>query len=243
MNRFLLKAIEIKESTITVTDKDLIHYILDVMRFKAGDRVGFFDGKGTEYRCLIDKVLDGKMLFTVEEVSSGLIRDNTFVTVACAIPKKSKFDDIVDKLVQLGANRIIPLNTQRVIVKIDKAKSALRKARWQKIAEAALQQSQRSDSVTVECVKDLKSVLSDCAEYDVKLIATLIGHRKPLREALKDKKQKKVLILIGPEGDFTQEEVDFAMRAGCVAVSLGGNVLRVETAAVAVLSYIMLDSA
>lgn len=82
--------------------------------------------------------------------------------------------------------------------------------------------------------------MSDSGSFDLKLIPTLTGERKPCKEILKESKAKNILVIIGPEGDFTSEELDSAKKAGCIPVSLGDLVLRVETAAVAVASFIHL---
>lgn len=94
--------------------------------------------------------------------------------------------------------------------------------------------------MVIESVKNLVEVLSSKDEYDLKLIATLSGQRRILKELIAKSKPKNILILIGPEGDFTGREVRLARKAGCIPVSLGKLVLRVETAAVAIVSFIRL---
>jgi 16S rRNA (uracil1498-N3)-methyltransferase len=152
-------------------------------------------------------------------------------------------DDIVDKLTQLGVERIIPLKTERVIIKLDKDKEVSRLARWRKLAQAAAEQSQRQNLPVIEPIKDLKEFLVQAKTlYDLKLISTLMdSKRKSLKEIFKGLKPQKVLVLIGPEGDFSPEEVDLAKKSGCIPASLGDLVLRVETAAIAVVSYIRLS--
>ena len=160
------------------------------------------------------------------------------ITVACAIPKASKMDDIVDKLTQLGVDRIIPLETEREIIKLDKHKRIFRQARWKKIALNASRQSQRNTLPAIESIKNIKELLSQVDAYDLRLIPTLTGIREAFQEILTKAKAKDILVFIGPEGDFTQEEINLAKRAGFIPVSLGDLVLRVETAAVAVASFI-----
>ncbi|MBU1727106.1 MAG: RNA methyltransferase, partial [Candidatus Omnitrophica bacterium] len=161
------------------------------------------------------------------------------LTIACALPKKAKFDDIVDKLTQLGVDGIIPLNTKRVIVKIDKKKEVVRLERWRKIAMSAAKQSQRASVPVVGHLKSIEEVLKE-GDYDLKLIPHLSGKRRSLKEAIEKASPKNILILIGPEGDFTDEEVALAVKYGCVPVSLGELVLRVDTAAIAVASFVRL---
>jgi 16S rRNA (uracil1498-N3)-methyltransferase len=198
-----------------------------------------FDEQGNEYNCLI-RQLSNK---TIElKIKARLSKRETKIqiTVACAIPKKSRMDEIIDKLTQLGVDRIIPLESERVIIKLDKSKKILRKMRWEKIALSSSQQSQRNILPMIEPIKDIKEVLTQAGDFDLKLIPTLMGERKSLRKILAKAKPKNILVLIGPEGDFTAEEVDLAIKSGCIPVSLGDLVLRVETAAIAVTSFIKL---
>ncbi|PIP18804.1 MAG: 16S rRNA methyltransferase [Candidatus Omnitrophica bacterium CG23_combo_of_CG06-09_8_20_14_all_41_10] len=163
------------------------------------------------------------------------------LTIACAIPKKSKFDDIVDKLTQLGVYRIIPLKTERVVVKLDKRKEELRSKRWNRIALSASQQSQRNNIPVVEPVQKFKDVLVRSKDFDLKLIPTLAGQRKSLPEVILSLlPMAKILVLIGPEGDFSDGEIKLALENGFIPVTLGDLVLRVDTAAIAVVSFIRL---
>jgi len=194
------------------------------------------------------------------------------ITVACAIPKKVKMDEIVDKLTQLGVVCIIPLQTERVIVKLDKQKKLQRLLRWEKIASSAVKQSQRNKFVEIKPVTDFKELIADTQDFDLKLIPTLEGERKSLRNILSSsfilchprasgdlKKMdsrfhgndvmnvhkvvpKSIIVLIGPEGDFTPQEITLAKAAGFLPISLGKQVLRVDTAAIAAVSFIKLNA-
>lgn len=215
-----------------------------------------FDGLGRQYLCLI-KELSDKVTLEIQKkdrASSIGHRASSKLTIACAIPKKSKIDDIIDKLTQLGVDKIIPLKTERVVVKLDKNKIISRLKRWEKIALSAAEQSKRNNIPIISPIKELKEVLAEAGEYDLKLIPTLSGDRKTLKEVLNrvlnrdsdhfSRSRKMVavpiLVLIGPEGDFSPGEVELARKAGCIPVTLGDLVFRVETAAVAVASFIKL---
>jgi 16S rRNA (uracil1498-N3)-methyltransferase len=239
MHRFYCPIQNISGNKIIISDKDQVHHLRDVLRLKAEDKVIVFDEQSNEYNCLI-RQLSNK---TIElKIKARLSKRETKIqiTVACAIPKKSRMDEIIDKLTQLGVDRIIPLESERVIIKLDKSKKILRKMRWEKIALSSSQQSQRNILPMIEPIKDIKEVLTQAGDFDLKLIPTLMGERKSLRKILAKAKPKNILVLIGPEGDFTAEEVDLAIKSGCIPVSLGDLVLRVETAAIAVTSFIKL---
>jgi len=238
MNRFYSDSGNISGDKIIISDKSQVHHIKDVLRLEVDEKVVVFDDKGREYASVIEELLPKEVVIRVVKENKVALAPKVRVTVACAIPKKSKMDDIIDKLTQLGVDRIIPLLTERVIVKLDKRKEILRKERWEKIALSSAKQSQRNIMPVVEPVKDIREVLSASEEYDLKLIPTLFGERKSLREVLNKSSARNILFLIGPEGDFSEEEIELAKKAGFLAVSLGDSVLRVETAALCVASFI-----
>jgi len=238
MQRFFSYLKNISGAKIIISDKQQFHHIRDVLRLKEKEKVVVFDEKGNEYSAEIEKILTQGIILKVKDKSSHKTGGGFKITVACAIPKKSRMDDIIDKLTQLGVHRIIPLKTERVIVKLDKHKERLRHERWKKIAVSAAQQSQRNTLPVIEPIKDIEEVLSSAGDFDLKLIPTLTGERKALRDVFNDFGAGNVLVLIGPEGDFTDEEVVLAVKSGCIPVSLGNSVLRVETAAIAVVSIL-----
>jgi len=238
MPRFYVTSQGITGDKITITDKSQVHHIHNVVRLKAKEEVVVFDDRSNEYKTEIVKSSSQSIILKIKERKKNTIRKKAFITIACAIPKKSKIDDIIDKLTQLGVDRIIPLETERVIVNLDEKKKGARLERWKKIAQSASLQSQRNNLPIIDPVRNLKEVLSCAQGFDLKLIPTLLGERESLKNIITKSKYKNILVLIGPEGDFTQEEVALAKQAGSIPVSLGDLVLRVETAAIAVVSFI-----
>ena len=238
MHRLFVPPDNISVDEIRVSDKEQVNHLKNVLRLKAGAEIVVFDGQGNEFNCAVEVVAKEVVLKIKSRNSSK--KTGSSITIACAIPKKSKMDDIIDKLTQLGVDKIIPLETERVIVRLDKNKKAQRQERWQKIAQSASEQSQRSTIPVIEPVKNVSEVLTAAKNYDLKLIPTLYGKRKSLKEVFSGSVPKNVLVFIGPEGDFSDEEVGLAVKAGCIPVSLGQEVLRVETAAVAAASFIKL---
>lgn len=240
MHRFFCPSSNISAGIIVVDDKDKIHHLKNVLRLKMQDEVVIFDDKGNEYKAKIEKLSWQNAAMIIKEKYQAHVQKKLKITVACALTKGSKIDDIIDKLTQLGVDRIIPLLTERVIVKLDRHKALLRKARWEKIAFTASQQSQRNNIPLIDAIKDIEDVLQESKDFDLKLIPTLFGNRKSLKGIFTGAHPKNILVLIGPEGDFTDTEVDLAKKAGCIPVSLGDLVLRVETAAIATISFIRL---
>lgn len=240
MHRFYVSSGNISAKAIVISDRKDTHHIKDVLRLKVDEPAVIFDESGNEYRCVVKELLRDKVYFTIREkykVTPKAVRPR--VTIACAIPRHNRMDEIVDKLTQLGVERIIPLETERVVVKLDRRRQELRLERWRKIAASAAKQSQRNNLPLIEQVQGLKDVLIDSGRYGLKLIAALTGKQKSLKEALRGN-TKEILALVGPEGDFTPAEIELAKSAGCIVVSLGDLVLRVDTAAAAIAGFIRL---
>lgn len=237
MNRVYCLSSCKKNDTIEITDKEQLHH-LHVLRVEPGEKLAAFDEQGNEYRAELFSLSRSKAVLAVKEALAPKKSGSPFLTIACAIPKKSHIDDIIDKLTQVGADRIIPMVTERVIVRMDKADAALRQKRWEKIALNASLQSQRSTVPAISAAQDIGSVIAGSSGFGMKLIATLAGERKTLKQLLRDKKPSSILALIGPEGDFSDGETRSASLAGFVPVAFGANVLRVETAAVYIASAI-----
>ena len=240
MHRFFSPSENISGNKIIITDKAALHHIRDVLRLKQNEPVIVFDDAAKEYDCSVGKI-SPEFILNIKGKRPPLKDQKICLNIACAIPKKSKLDDIIDKLTQIGVDRIMPLLTERVIVKLDKDKEKSRLKRWEKIAKSASEQCARNSIPVIDLPQDIKEALRKSAGFDLKLIPTLSGKRKSLKEALADAKPKNIMVFIGPEGDFTEKEVGLAREAGFIPVSLGDLVLRVETAAIAVASFIRLN--
>jgi 16S rRNA (uracil1498-N3)-methyltransferase len=237
MHRFFTD--KITGGRAVINDREQLHHIKDVLRLKPGDAVDISDNTGVEYSGLVTAISKQQVELKVA-VKKTAPESQLKLTVACAVPKNTRFDDIVDFLTQLGVERIIPMRTERVIVKLDSARAEEKHKRWQKIAQSAAQQSQRSRIPIIDPVTDIGKVITESDGYSLKLIPHLSGERKLIREVVAGKKPDSIIILIGPEGDFTPGEVMLALHYGFTAVSLGDTVLRVAAAAMAAASYIEL---
>ena len=241
MNRFYCSVSDVRQDKIIISDSGQVHHIKDVLRFEIGEKAAIFDNEGNVYTARLENISEKKAEFRVEAKKLKVDSKRAVITVACAIPKKDKIDDIIDKLTQLGVDRIIPLISERVIVRMDKAKEVQRWKRWEKIALSACKQSQRDSVPVVEPVTDFAELTGRSREFDLKLIPNLLGERKSLKECLSGKKVGSVLALIGPEGDFTPEEINSAVKSGFIPVSFGDLVFRVETAAVYIASILQYE--
>ncbi|MEX0885695.1 MAG: RsmE family RNA methyltransferase [Phycisphaeraceae bacterium] len=203
-------------------DNEQARHARRVLRLKPGDRVELFDGAGRLARATLD-VGAGGVRCRVEHVEVH-DRVGPVVTVASAMPKGSRAEDMVDMLAQLGVDRVLPLRTQRSVVHPRPGKLE----RLERRAIEAAKQSRRLWVTRVEPTRDLADVLGE--EADVRLIASLGAAARPLP---KIDQAVRITVLIGPEGGWTREEEEAVRTAGYQPVSLGAHVMRIETAAVA----------
>jgi len=223
--------------SISISDDGQLHHLRDVLRLKVNDGVVVFDSDGNEHSGVITAIERKRAVIKVtasKPARSGKMK----LTIACAIPKGDRMDDIIDQLTQLGVERIIPMETARVVVRLDDARKEARLKRWRKIALNAARQSQRNSIPLIDPVTNVTGVISSSQDFDLKLIPNLEGERRLIKDVPAAPRPKSVIVLIGPEGDFTPEEIGLALGAGFLPVSLGDTVLRVATAAVAVASYL-----
>ena len=226
---------------IVINERDQVHYLCDVLRLKIKDDVFVFNGRGKEYHCQIQKLSPkGITLLKKEEIKMRL-QWKINLTIASALPKqKRRFDDLVDKLSQLGVDRIIPMVTERVIVHWDYNQRQQHHQRWCKIARQACIQSGRNKLPIVEPIKEINKILAHTEPYDLKLIPTLLEKKRNFRDVLGEPLPGNALILIGPEGDFTPQELAQAKETGFIPVFLGDLVLRLDTASIAVAAFFRL---
>ncbi len=238
MSHFFLRS-PVSGDKVSITEPAQIHHIRNVLRLRNGAQITVSDSAGAQFGGVIRAITQSQVVIEITRrlpVVPGKLK----VIVACSIPAHGKMDEIIDKLTQLDVAVIIPMMATRCVVRLEKD-SAARLARWRKIALNAAEQSQRRVLPVIEPVLNLGEVLEKGQEYQLKMIPTLIGATKPLQSTVANVAPTSIIVLIGPEGDFTQEEVGQAMQAGFIPVSLGPTVLRVETAAVAVASFLKLS--
>jgi 16S rRNA (uracil1498-N3)-methyltransferase len=238
MNRFFCKFSDVQGDKIKISDLKELHHLKDVLRFKPGERATIFDEQGNEYSVKLRNLSAGEAEFSVLEKKNRTDLPRTGIVIACAIPKKSKIDDIIDKLTQLGVDRIIPLITERVIVKLNEDKGLKRHKRWENIALTASKQSQRNSVPVIDPATGFPELIARSEKFDLKLIPNLAGQRKALKEIFGKSRPSNVLVLIGPEGDFTDQEIAAAIRAGFIPVTFGDQVFRVETACLYIASIL-----
>jgi 16S rRNA (uracil1498-N3)-methyltransferase len=234
--RFFISPEQVSGQSITISGED-VHHIVKVLRMKTGDELLLCDGTGSEYSVKIAQVNKSDITTEVKARSGREIR-YPLITLGQGLPKSDKMDWIVQKATELGVANIVPLVTERTIVKIkDEGK---RISRWQKIAREAAMQSNRADIPAVGRIVSYNDFLrTPNAELPTLFLLPWEEGTVPIKGILRaNPGMKNIVVLIGPEGGFSAHEAEAAQGKGFHLVSLGPNILRTETAAIAVLSMI-----
>ena len=234
MSRFYVPSECVSGGKITVRGDEL-HHARDVMRLASGDAIVVFDGTGKEYHGVILKVDKGQMAVEIKKTVERKIEGCRLILVQ-ALPKSDKMDIIIEKATELGVGRIIPVTTERTVIRPDAKKESSKAERWRKIALVAAKQCGRTTIPEVMPITGFEDSLKSVNDAEIKIIPCLSEDTKPLKEVLVGRKAGSAAVFIGPEGDFTGKEIDAARNTGAVPVSLGLEILRSETAAICALS-------
>ena len=237
MSRFFIPRDSVKGNIISVTGEEA-HHIADVMRLKVKDKVVTFDGTGKEYIGVIKEVGKKSIVIDVTDTREAPKTLAPRVTLIQAIPKREKIEYLIEKATELGVDSIVPVFTERTIPNWDEEKRASHVIRWRKIAREASKQCGRLDIPKVPEIAQFSNIIIDEKLSGLKLIAALADDTEPIRRALKDFKGDQIIVAIGPEGDFTPDEVKSAVERGFISVSLGFRVLKSDTAGLFALSVI-----
>ena len=243
MTQFFADASQINtdEHRLVITGDDYNH-IKNVLRMRPGEEFSVrCQGVPREYRCGILEFTDTDVICEIRFIKEDDTELPVKVTVYQALPKADKMETVIQKCVELGAVRIIPVRTSRCVVKLDDKKAKAKCERWQQIAEAAAKQSQRGIIPVVGPVMNLDEALEDASKLDVRLMPyELAGDMAATRKIISDiAPDAGVGIFIGPEGGFDENEVTRASERGFAPITLGRRILRTETAAMTVMGWLV----
>ena len=232
MTRIFVKDV-LTISSDHVLDKEDSHYLASVLRMREGEELEVVDGKGRVYTASICEVSKNSCVLTITGVQQGSHEMSTKITLYQSVSKGERMDLTIQKSVELGVNRIVPVISDRCVVKLEGKKN--KSDRWQKIAlEAARQSGRDIIPVVTEPVSFAEAVKS--ADERLKVIPWEEAEGLTLKGVISARKADSIAVFIGPEGGFTPAEADMARAHGIEPVTLGKRILRTETAAVTAVS-------
>ena len=243
MHQFFVapEQININDKSVTIIGADVNH-VRNVLRMKPGEEISVSNGQdGREYRCGIRSMEEDRIFCELRFIKEDKVELPARVYLFQALPKADKMELIIQKAVELGVYRIIPVAARRCIVKLDERKAASKIQRWQGIAEAAAKQSKRAVIPEVTGVSGFEEAVRTASAMDVRLIPYELAE-----DMSKTKEQigalqpgQEIAVFIGPEGGFEEAEIALALSNGVEPITLGKRILRTETAGMTVLSWIM----
>ena len=243
MHRFYLAPEDWNPDALVLSGPEA-HHCRNVLRLESGNKVVLFDGRGREVTAEITSADSSKIqLRKLHEAQSAPLRCQ--ITLGQAIPKGKNMDLIVQKAVEIGAAEIAPIISDRTVVRLDEESAASKQSKWQTVAIEAAKQCGQNWLPQVHVPQTMSQFFQQARRFDLQLIGSLQSDAVHLKEILAEyaDRPKNVLLLVGPEGDFTPAELSLARSHGCRPITLGPIVLRVETASIyclSILSYELL---
>lgn len=242
MHRFYLPPECCKGNALQLNEREA-HHAMHVLRVKPGETVVVLDGAGSEFLCETAECLRKTVALHVKQknvVPFPLCQ----ITLRQAIPKGKIIESIIQKSVELGAHRIVPLLTERVVTHLGDGDKASKRERWRQVAIEAIKQCGAAWLPEIELPITIDEVLAQKEQLDLSLVGSLQADCRHPRECVQEFQSKhgrlpqSAAIWIGPEGDFTPDELKAIETGGARPISLGRLVLRVETAAIYCLSIL-----
>ena len=244
MRRFFTEPQNISGNTVQIIE-DAKH-IEKVLRMQCGDQILVFDGTGYEYTARITSVSKTVCTAEILDKQLSLSEPKTHITLFQGLPKSGKMELIVQKAVELGVSRIVPVMMERCVTKIANSAAGAEKAkRWNKVSVEAAKQCGRGLIPQVSEPVDFKTAVGELSRLELPLMPyEVLGHEGhcDLKTVLSEHKDAtEIGILVGPEGGFAESEAEYAKAMGVHTIGLGKRILRTETVSGAVIPVIMFD--
>ena len=237
MRRFYLPPAACQGDKLVLTHREA-HHAAHVLRLHPGDEVTVLDGAGTRLTCAV-KNLSRKTIELSVRLRQKIPRPPFEITLLQAIVKGKTMETIVEKATELGASRVVPLITERVVSQLDAQRSDSKHEKWQLTAIESIKQCGSPWLPQIDAPKRLHEILKEAGSFDVAFVASLRGgsHIRQWLEPLRIP-PRSACVWIGPEGDFTNPELDAIEASGAKPITLGPLVLRADTAAIASLAVL-----
>jgi 16S rRNA (uracil1498-N3)-methyltransferase len=239
MPTFLVQRANISGDTAVLAGTEAGH-MLRSLRLSVGDSFLAFDEEGTRYRMRILEATSRSLRAEILEVFAPEPPPPVAVTLLVGLPKADKMDFILEKATELGVSRIVPFRSSRTIPRVDPSDARKRLLRWERVALAAAKQCGSGRVPEVSAIVPYADALRRAADHEGRIIF-YEGEKgfslKPALSGMRD--AKSIALVVGPEGGFSPDEVREAVASGCRPAGLGPRILRVETAALAVLSMVI----
>ena len=235
--KFFVSPDAVRGSFLTLDGENAAH--AKVLRLRRGDSVVVCDGCGNDYRCTVSDSSPQQVCLVVNSTEPSGAEPPVACSVYMAYAKADKLEHVIQKATELGAYEIAAFPSSRCVLRLDAASAAKKRERWQKIAASAAAQSGRGRIPQVLVMPSFEDAVQRAAGCELALFPYENEHALSLRRAIGSVQAKTVSIMTGPEGGFSDEEVELAQRAGLQVCTLGPRILRCETAPLCALSAVL----
>jgi 16S rRNA (uracil1498-N3)-methyltransferase len=247
MQRYFIPKVDFLERIAYIRGDDA-HHLMRVMRASPGDTVIVTDGADREAIAEVAEADKESVRLHILEERPMSGEPRAQVWIAQSLPKGDKLETVIQKGTEIGAARFLPFVSARTVVQYDARKEAKRLERWRKIAKEAAEQAHRSRIPDVEEPRSWKQLLTLVPDCALALFCYELEGGAQLKDALKAARigeevpRRPILVIIGPEGGFTEAEASEAEEIGCKSIGLGKRILRTETASLVALSCVMYET-
>ncbi len=228
MSKFFAYKGQIENGSFIIEGTDANH-IASVLRSKIGEEIVICDGEGTDYYCTLSEVDKKRVVAKIDSQSAVSSEPKVEITLYQGLPKSDKMELIIQKCVEIGLVRIVPVKTEFAVAKLD-GKEDKKRERWQKIAESAAKQCGRGKIPLVDSAMTFAQAVEDSRSMDGRIIPYENETEFGIKQFAKDFNGKSIAVFIGPEGGFSPKEIELAKKDGITSVTLGKRILRTETA-------------
>jgi len=230
MFRYFASKDDIENNKINITGSDANH-LKNILRAEIEDKVAVVTSD-SEYVAKIINISETGLLCEILETIENNNEAITSITICQGLPKQAKMETVIQQNVELGVKRFIPLITRRCVVKLNEASRINKKLdRWRKVSHESSKQSRRNIVPEVTEILDLKKLILLAKEENAMILVPYEKDNKTsIKKALSDNVSDNIFIIIGPEGGFDVEEIDYLIDNGAKIVSLGKRILRTQTA-------------
>lgn len=249
MYKFFVPENQIEGNQVYITGTDVKH-ISKVLRLKINDKILVSEKNSAKtYIVNITDFSENTVTGNIIDEKEELVESNVNIDLYQGLPKADKMEYIIQKTTELGVKKVIPVEMERSVVKLDQKAAQKKIDRWNKIAEVAAKQSKRDIIPEVSHIIKIKDICKNIQEYDIILLAYENENKKTIKDELQKFKKEinkqtyiNIGIIIGPEGGFSEDEVQYLIdNTNSVCVSLGKRILRTETAALVIISDIIYE--
>lgn len=240
MPKFFVEENTVSDTIVELRDENM-HHLVKVLRKNKGDRVTVCDKSGFDYECVIKEINKDNVILEIEDKFGNVSEPETKITLFQGLPKGDKLSLIAEKCVEAGVVSVVPVSMLRSVVKLSNKEFSKKKERLLKVAESAAKQSGRGIIPEIGDLITFSEMSEKLPLFDLVVFPYEEEKETTLKSVIKGFEGKKIAVVIGPEGGFSESEVSKLVSLGIKPVTLGKRILRTETAGIATVFNILYE--